>query len=110
MLTLKQAAAWCCGKVLPEYEAVAFQGAENDSRKIQPGQLFVALKAARDGHDFIGKAMEAGEITVPAEKTDFLNFFMHPERAGTLPENQPVDEAAVWPELADRWMRKHTGP
>ena len=53
MITLKQAAAWCGGKVLPEYENVAFHGAENDSRKILPGQLFVALKAARDGHDFI---------------------------------------------------------
>ena len=68
MLTLKQAAAWCGGKVLPEYEAVAFQGAENDSRKIQPGQLFVALKAARDGHDFIGKAMEAGASAALGER------------------------------------------
>ena len=60
MTTLKQAAQWCGGKVLPEYENVAFCGAENDSRSILPGQLFVALRAARDGHDFIGKAMQAG--------------------------------------------------
>ena len=60
MITLKQAAAWCKGSVLPEYENVSFEGAENDSRQIRRGQLFVALQAARDGHDFIGKAMEAG--------------------------------------------------
>ena len=68
MLTLKQAAQWCGGTVLKEYENVAFQGAENDSRKIQAGQLFVALKAARDGHDFIGKAMEAGAAAALGER------------------------------------------
>ncbi len=68
MITLKQAAQWCGGKVLPEYENVAFLGAENDSRSILPGQLFVALRAARDGHDFIGKAMEAGAAAALGER------------------------------------------
>lgn len=68
MITLQQAAAWCGGRVLPEYEGVAFQGAENDSRQIRPGQLFVALRAARDGHDFIGKAMEAGAAAALGER------------------------------------------
>ena len=68
MITLKQAAAWCGGSVLPEYESVAFEGAENDSRKLRPGQLFVALKAARDGHDFIGRAMEAGAAAALGER------------------------------------------
>ena len=60
MITLKQAAAWCRGTVLPEYENVAFSGARADSRLIEPGQLFVALVGARDGHDFIPTAMEKG--------------------------------------------------
>ena len=47
MITLKQAAAWCGGRVLPEYENIEFFGACNDSRKIQPGQLFAALIAER---------------------------------------------------------------
>ena len=68
MITLKQAAAWAKGSVLPEYETVAFEGAENDSRVIQPGQLFVALKAARDGHDYIGKALEAGAAAALGER------------------------------------------
>ena len=68
MITLKQAAAWCGGSVLPEYEMIAFSGAENDSRKVQPGQLFAALKAARDGHDFIGKAIEAGAAAALGER------------------------------------------
>lgn len=60
MITLKQAAQWCGGRVLPEFETVAFSGARADSRLIRPGQLFVALQGVRDGHDFIPMAMERG--------------------------------------------------
>ncbi|SDZ51548.1 UDP-N-acetylmuramoyl-tripeptide--D-alanyl-D-alanine ligase [Jannaschia faecimaris] len=31
-----------------------------DSRALEPGQMFVALKAARDGHDFVRMALDAG--------------------------------------------------
>ena len=59
-LTLKQAALWCGGYVDPKYENVEFFGANNDTRIIQPGQLFIVLQGARDGHDFIPMAMEKG--------------------------------------------------
>lgn len=59
-ITLRQAARWCGGKVDEKYAEVTFLGAGNDSRNIQPGQLFVALQSARDGHDFIPMAMERG--------------------------------------------------
>ena len=59
-LTLKQAALWCGGYVDPKYENVEFLGANNDTRIIQPGQLFIVLQGARDGHDFIPMAMEKG--------------------------------------------------
>ena len=38
-----------------------------DSRSIRPGQLFVPIVAARDGHDFIAGAVDAG---APAYLTD----------------------------------------
>ena len=63
-ITLRQAAQWCGGQVDPKYENVTFFGANNDTRKIMPGQLFVALKGERDGHDFIPAAMEAGASAV----------------------------------------------
>ena len=63
-ITLKQAAAWCGGTVEPKYENVEFFGANNDTRKIQPGQLFIVLQGARDGHDFIPMAMEKGAAAV----------------------------------------------
>ena len=40
-----------------------------DSRQTRPGDLFVAMHGfAVDGHDFIGKAMEAGAAAVLCEK------------------------------------------
>ena len=59
-LTLKQAALWCGGWVDPKYENIEFYGANNDTRLIQPGQLFIVLQGVRDGHDFIPQAMEKG--------------------------------------------------
>ena len=35
-------------------------GVSIDTRTIQEGDLFVALKAARDGHDFVAQALEKG--------------------------------------------------
>lgn len=63
-ISLQKAATWCGGKVDPKYQDVTFCGANIDSRKIQPGQLFVALIAARDGHDFIPGALEKGAAAV----------------------------------------------
>ncbi len=39
---------------------VAVEGASIDSRTIRPHQLFVPIVAERDGHDFIGSALDAG--------------------------------------------------
>ncbi|GIT90617.1 UDP-N-acetylmuramoyl-tripeptide--D-alanyl-D-alanine ligase [Jannaschia pagri] len=38
----------------------AVSGFSIDTRTLRPGDLFVALKAARDGHDFVGQALEKG--------------------------------------------------
>lgn len=64
VITLKQAAAWCGGTVDEKYEGVTFFGAGNDTRTLAPGQLFVVLQAARDGHDYIPAAMEKGAAAV----------------------------------------------
>ena len=64
LITLRQAAQWCGGLVDPKYADVAFLGANNDSRRIRQGQLFIALQGKRDGHDFIPAAMEKGAAAV----------------------------------------------
>lgn len=69
-ITLQQAALWCGGKIDPKYSDVVFLGANNDTRKLQPGELFIALKGARDGHDFIDAAMEKGAAAVLCNHCD----------------------------------------
>ena len=63
-ITLWEAAQWCGGRVEEKYADRTFFGASNDSRKIQPGELFVVLKGERDGHDYIPAAMERGAAAV----------------------------------------------
>ena len=63
-ITLQQAARWCGGQIDAKYKDVTFLGANNDTRKLMPGELFVALKGARDGHDFIPAALEKGAAAV----------------------------------------------
>ena len=47
---------------------VQLEKAEFDSRLIGPGDLFVPLKGARDGHDFIETAFENGAVVTLSEK------------------------------------------
>ena len=51
------AAAATGGRAQGEWVA---DGVSIDSRTIAPGDLFVALQAARDGHDFVGQALARG--------------------------------------------------
>ena len=69
-ITLKQAAEWCGGRVEEKYENVTFYGANIDSRNLLPGQLFVALLGARDGHDFVPAALERGAAAVLCNHCD----------------------------------------
>lgn len=39
-----------------------------DSRSVRPGQLFVPIVAARDGHDFVPGAVEAGAVAYLTER------------------------------------------
>ncbi len=63
-ITLQQAAAWCGGQINEKYKDVTFLGANNDTRKLEQGQLFIALQGARDGHEFIPAALEKGAAAV----------------------------------------------
>ncbi len=43
-------------------------GVSIDTRTLQPGQLFVAIRADRDGHDFVGAAVAAGAKAVMVQR------------------------------------------
>jgi len=55
--TAAEAAEATGGRVTSGWEAT---GVSIDTRTLQPGDLFVALKDARDGHDFVAQALEKG--------------------------------------------------
>ena len=55
--TARDAAEATGGQVTAQWQV---SGVSIDTRSIAPGDLFVALKAARDGHDFVAQALEKG--------------------------------------------------
>ena len=75
---------------------VAVDGASFDSRSVRSGELFVPLVADRDGHEFIGAALEAG---APA----YLTSRTESDRGGTA--IVVTDTAAALIDLA-RWARR----
>jgi UDP-N-acetylmuramyl pentapeptide synthase len=55
--TSQDAAKATGGRVTRDWQA---SGVSIDTRTLQPGELFVALKDVRDGHDFVAQALEKG--------------------------------------------------
>lgn len=55
--TAAEAAAATGGRVIGDWSVT---GVSIDTRTLETGDLFVALKAARDGHDFVAQALRAG--------------------------------------------------
>lgn len=61
-MTLDEIAAWL---QLPPTAAIPLTGVSIDSRTIQPGHLFVAMKGEHfDGHDFIENACQKGAAAI----------------------------------------------
>ncbi|KNG95142.1 UDP-N-acetylmuramoyl-tripeptide--D-alanyl-D-alanine ligase [Pseudaestuariivita atlantica] len=55
--TAQDAAAATGGRATTDWAAT---GVSIDTRTLEPGDLFVALQAARDGHEFVAQALEKG--------------------------------------------------
>ena len=54
------------------FSAVTVEGVATDSRKVAPGNLFVPVRAARDGHEFIAEALRRGAAAYLTERDDDL--------------------------------------
>ncbi|HYE40582.1 MAG TPA: Mur ligase domain-containing protein, partial [Ramlibacter sp.] len=101
MFDLKQAAAWTGGQLVGD-GAVRVQRVHTDTRTLQPGDLFVALKGDRfDANDFIADARDKGAVAAIA----------HP---GRLPPGFPgievEDGKLALGRLANAWRRQFTLP
>ena len=69
MMTLAQAHALLPGSTLIGDGAVSIARVHSDTRSLQPGDLFVALRGERfDAHDFLPQAHAAGAVAALAER------------------------------------------
>lgn len=79
----------------PVVEPVEVCGVSTDSRRIQPGNLFVALKGLRfDGHDHVAEAVERGAVAAVVSK---------PNPAVRVPQLVVPDTLLALQTLAARW-------
>lgn len=78
-----------------------FEGCSTDSRKIDPGALFVALHGPRyDGHDYIDAAAGGGASAAVVDR----------EGDYTLPVLQVSDTHGALGQLAADWRRRYSLP
>jgi UDP-N-acetylmuramoyl-tripeptide--D-alanyl-D-alanine ligase len=69
MFTLAQALAWIPGGTLAGHGAVALERVHSDTRTLQPGDLFVALKGERfDANDLLAEAQHKGAAAAIAHR------------------------------------------
>ena len=84
-----------------QFPAERIRGFSHDSRRLRPGEAFVAVAAAqRDGHDFIAGAREAGAaaavVSRPVEDP--------------LPQLVVPDAVRAFGEMGRRWRGAFLGP
>lgn len=101
MFTLQQAAAWLQGRVVGD-PGIAVQRVHSDTRTLQPGDLFVALKGERfDANDFIADAQARGAAAALAH-------------AGRIPAGfrgiEVDDTRLALGRLAQAWRRQYALP
>ena len=102
MMTLAEARALLPGAQLVGDGGVAFARVHSDTRSLQPGDLFVALRGEHfDAHDFLGTARGAGAVAALAQ---------HGLAAAGLPGLQVADPLAALQQLAAAWRRRFTLP
>ena len=101
MFQLHEAAAWVNGRLVGD-GAVAVERVHTDSRSLQPGDLFVALKGERfDANDFLADARAQGAVAAIAQP-------------GRLPAGwsgiEVADSKLALGQLARAWRQRHTLP
>ncbi len=96
--TAAEAAAATAGRATANWRAT---GVSIDTRTLQPGDLFVALKDARDGHDFVADALAGGAAAALVSRV--------PEGVGPGAPLLIVDDVLPALERLGRAARARTG-
>jgi UDP-N-acetylmuramoyl-tripeptide--D-alanyl-D-alanine ligase len=96
-----QLAAWAQGRWTAR-PAAPITGFAHDTRELQPGQLFVALKTdQRDGHEFLAGAMAAGAAGALVSR---------PDATLDLPQLVVADPLGAFQAMARAHRRAFPGP
>ncbi|UCC39179.1 MAG: UDP-N-acetylmuramoyl-tripeptide--D-alanyl-D-alanine ligase [Candidatus Aminicenantes bacterium] len=67
-LSLSEIAEKMNGKILQGLPSLSFNRFNIDSRLTEPGEMFIALVAKRNGHDFVPEAIQKGALGVVASQ------------------------------------------
>ena len=101
MMSLQQALHWLPSAQMVGDGALAFKRVHTDTRSLQAGDLFVALKGERfDAHDFLAQAKDHGAVAALAQ---------HGLSAG-LPGLLVADTKQALGQLAAGWRSRFTLP
>lgn len=102
LIDLTRAALAVNGRIVPHGAAAEICGVCTDSRRMQPGQLFVALKGPNfDGHDYAAAAAAAGAAALLLER---------PLSHLPLPQIIVEDTLRALGDLAALWRRRFSVP
>lgn len=107
MMTLAQAQRWLAQATLSGEGEVAFKRVHTDTRTLQPGDLFVALKGERfDANDFLAEAKARGAVAALCQGEQAQSKL---HKAG-LPGLVVPDARVALGELATRWRAQFSLP
>ena len=102
MMTLRQAFGWMDASQLVGDASVEIKRVHTDTRSLQPGDLFVALKGDNfDAHDFLVQAKAQGAVAAIAQ---------HGLQAAGLPGLQVGDSKLALGQLAKGWRTQFDLP
>lgn len=102
-LTAGQAAIWMGGTIVGGSAETVPGSWAYDSRKLQPGGAFLAIVAARDGHDFADAALEAGASMVVVSRPDVA------KRLAERTTVALVDDTVCALQRLGQAVRRHSG-
>src|SRR3954466_3059539 len=101
MFKLDQAAAWLQGRLVGD-GGVQVQRVHSDTRTLQPGDLFVALKGDRfDANDFLAEAQAKGAVAALANRHRLPNG---------MPGVEVEDTKVALGQLASGWRPRFALP
>jgi UDP-N-acetylmuramoyl-tripeptide--D-alanyl-D-alanine ligase len=107
MMTLQQTLPWLDGARLVGNGAVTFRRVHTDTRSIEPGDLFVALRGERfDANDFLAEARAKGAVAALCQGADAEARLS----AAGLPGLVVADAKLALAQLATGWRAQFTLP